>query len=147
MPIEFETTREIAAPAPLIWPILADVERWPEWTASITSVECLNPGPLGVAARYKVRQPKLFPAIWQVTKYQRDRGFIWESNSPGVRTVAEHWITPHETTPPNSTVVTKIKLTGAMVTLLRPWIAKITKRYVEMEADGLKRRCETSAQV
>jgi uncharacterized membrane protein len=142
MPIEFETTVEIAAPPDRIWSVLTDVEHWPEWTASITSVDRRDGGPFGIAARYLITQPKLRPAMWRVTFCRDGEGFVWESKSLGAYTVAEHWIKPKQTTPPTSSVTLKVQQTGAMITLLRPWIEKITRRYVEMEAQGLSRHCE-----
>ena len=38
----FETTIEIEAPRETVWSTLADVERWHEWTASVTSIELLT---------------------------------------------------------------------------------------------------------
>jgi uncharacterized membrane protein len=33
-----EDTIEIDAPAQLVWEVFGDVGRWPEWTASVTSL-------------------------------------------------------------------------------------------------------------
>jgi uncharacterized membrane protein len=33
-----EDSVEIDAPAQLVWEVFSDVERWPEWTASVTSL-------------------------------------------------------------------------------------------------------------
>jgi uncharacterized membrane protein len=46
--MRFEATIDIAAPAQLVFEVYTDVERWPEWTASVTSVEWLDQGPLSV---------------------------------------------------------------------------------------------------
>ena len=41
--IQFSITVEIPAPPPLVCSVTADVERWPEWTASISGVKRLSP--------------------------------------------------------------------------------------------------------
>src|SRR5215218_6453654 len=42
---------DVAAPAQLLFEVYTDVERWPEWIASVTSVERLDQGPLSVEPR------------------------------------------------------------------------------------------------
>jgi uncharacterized membrane protein len=37
--MRFEATIDVAASAQLLFEVYTDVERWPEWTASVTSVE------------------------------------------------------------------------------------------------------------
>jgi uncharacterized membrane protein len=33
---------EIEAPAGVVWDVFSDVERWPEWTASVTRLVALD---------------------------------------------------------------------------------------------------------
>ena len=33
---------DIDASATLVWDVFSDVERWPEWTASVTSLKALD---------------------------------------------------------------------------------------------------------
>ena len=40
--MRFEATIDVAAPVQHVFEIYTDVERWPEWTASVTSVERLD---------------------------------------------------------------------------------------------------------
>ena len=42
--VRFEATIDVAAPAQFLFEVYTDVERWPEWTASVTSVERLDQG-------------------------------------------------------------------------------------------------------
>jgi len=61
-----EDSVEIDAPPPLVWDVFTDVERWPEWTASVTSLTGLDGPTLAVGKR-----------------------------SPGVRVSARHDVTAH----------------------------------------------------
>jgi hypothetical protein len=130
---------EIAASPAVVWPIMRDVERWHMWTASITSVEFLSPSTLTVGARARVVQPKLPPAIWQVTRLQANHGFAWESKSPGARMTGGHWIEP---TAGGSRVVLSLDFAGPMGALIGRMFAGLTRRYLAMEAAGLKAKCE-----
>ena len=122
---------------------MVDVERWPEWTASINKVQRLDARRFGVDSQARISQPRFPILIWRVTQFEPGRGFIWETSSWGALTVAEHWITTNQNG--GSTVMLKVRQTGMLVPILRPWISKITRRYMDMEAAGLKRRCETAA--
>ncbi len=132
-------TATIAAPPEQIWPVLIDVERWHEWTPSITSIERLETGPLMLGSTARIRQPRLLAMIWHVTEIQQRRGFVWETRNWGAHTVGEHWITPQ---PGGTQLVLRVRQSGLLVPLFGWWVADLTRRYMDMEAEGLKRRCE-----
>ena len=51
---------EIAAPAAIVWEVFADVERWPEWTASVPSgVGPLDGPAIEVGHRFAIEWPAL----------------------------------------------------------------------------------------
>jgi hypothetical protein len=54
----FDTLVEIKASADGIVAVLFDVERWPKWTSTMTSVERLDDGSLAVGSRARIVQPK-----------------------------------------------------------------------------------------
>lgn len=58
----FSITVESQAPPDRVWAVLRDTERWPEWTATVTSLQQADRGPLAVGRRARIRQPKLPPA-------------------------------------------------------------------------------------
>ena len=86
--MERSTTVEIDAVPDRVWEVMTDVERWPEWSETVTSVTRLDEGPLIAGSRARVEQPKLPPAEYVVTELLRGRSFTWVARGPGVRTTA-----------------------------------------------------------
>jgi len=138
--MELEVSVEVAAPAAKVWAVLAAVERWPEWTASVTSVRRLDGGELAVGSRARIRQPGLPAAAWRVTALEPGRYFEWEARSPLLRTIAGHRV--GASVSGGSAVRLSLRQTGPLSWLLGFWLAKVSRRYVEVEAQGLRRRCE-----
>ena len=81
---EFSANVDIAATPERVWQVLAEVERWPEWTPSVLSVERLNAAPLGAGSQVRIQQPKLRPAVWTITRWEPTKQFVWVSSSPGL---------------------------------------------------------------
>jgi len=77
-----------------VWATLVDVERWPEWTRSVDSVERLDDGEFGIGSRARIRQPRIPVAVWKVTEFESGRSFTWVSEATGIRTVGTHLIEP-----------------------------------------------------
>ena len=128
-----EVTFSVHAPADKVWGILSDVERWSTWTASITEV--VLDGPLEVGATARIRQPKLPPTTWTVTEVVPGRSFTWEAKAPGSRSVGEHEITP--TGDDSCEVRLLLDQNGPLGNVFGLLYRGLTKRYVQMEADGL----------
>ena len=135
---EFRITMEIPAPPQLVWSVMADVERWPEWTASVSRIKRLSPGPLQVGSRMRIHQPKLPPALWRVTELSPDAGFTGVSVAPGVRVTARHTVEPIAT---GTRVTLSIRYEGLLRRLLARWTGELNERYLAMEANGLQARC------
>lgn len=139
---DYSISVQIAAPADRVWSVMSDIERWHEWTPSIRSVRRTNAGPFRIGARARVWQPKLPPADWIVTALQEGRGFDWESRAPGIRVLGRHWVEP---TSAGSRVTLSIQYSGIFGNILGRVLASINRRYIALEADGLKRRAEAHA--
>ncbi|MDA0269700.1 MAG: SRPBCC family protein [Chloroflexi bacterium] len=146
MAVGFVTTVEIDAPLDQVWPIIADVERWHEWTASITSVAWQDGGSMRPGAVAAVRQPKLPVAKWTVTEVvdqgAERRSFTWTSGAPGFRSTGIHEVVARPGG--NSTATVGIRTTGIIGALMWPMFKGLTKKYVTMEGEGLKARAEGS---
>jgi uncharacterized protein YndB with AHSA1/START domain len=54
-----ESVIDIQASPERVWEILVDVERWPEWTPTVLSVQREDSGALSVGSRAYIRQPKI----------------------------------------------------------------------------------------
>jgi uncharacterized membrane protein len=133
----FETTRHVDAPPSLIWPVMYDVARWPEWTPTIESVDRHDDGPLEVGSRTTVRQPKLPKATWEVTDVVDGRNFTWEAAGPGMRTIARHEVVPDGA---GSKVTLSIEQTGPMGAVAAVVWRGLTQRYIDLEAESLDKR-------
>lgn len=139
--MRFEQTITVPAPAAALWAAVADVERWPEQTASMTSVELLD-GPLRLGARARVSQPKLPPAEWTVTELTEGEGFAWTSTAPGLRTVGDHRVTA--TGDAESTLTLAIDQRGPIGWLVGLAYRRLITRYIAMEAAGLSRAAQAA---
>lgn len=137
-----EITRavDIDAPADVVWAVMSDVEQWHTWTASITSVELQGEGPTGVGRSAVVRQPRLPKVTWTVTEWEPGHTFTWESSSPGAHAAGVHTVEPTGDGTSRATLtICQEGPVGALVGLL---YRRLSERYVEMEAAGLKARSE-----
>lgn len=138
--MRFEADTDIAADVEQVWAVLVDVPRWPEWTASVSRAERGEPGPLAVGATARLTQPKLRPAVWRVTELTEGREFTWVSQTPGVRTRGEHRLLP---LPDGRTRVELVIAQSGPLAGLIGWLyGDLLRRYLRLEADGLKRRSE-----
>lgn len=138
-----ERTAAIAAPPARVWAVIADVERWREWTASITRIHLLDAGPLAVGTRVRIEQPKLPAMVWRVTAVEPGRRFTWETRSLGGGAVATHEVADDGRG--GSVATLRIEQFGWLNALLARWIRPITERYLTMEIEGLRRRSEGSS--
>ncbi|MEV0426241.1 SRPBCC family protein [Micromonospora sp. NPDC050495] len=138
--MRFVESVEIAADVDQVWAVQTDVERWPEWTPSVTAALRLEPGPLALGSTARLTQPRLRPAVWRVTEIDAPHVFVWESASPGVRSRGEHRLVPLGGGRTRAELV--LTQTGPLAGLVRLFGGSTMRRYLRQEADGLRRRCE-----
>ena len=80
--------------------------------------------------------------MWTVSDLVEGERFTWTSTSPGVHTRASHRVTR---TADGSRVTLSIDQGGVLGRLVGRLYGGLTRRYVAMEAAGLKQRSESSA--
>jgi hypothetical protein len=136
------TTIDIQAASDRVWAALRDIECWPEWTPTVISVRPLDAGPLAVGNRAIVRQPKLFPARWQVTELEEGRSFSWITRGPGILVTARHSI---EDVASGSRATLSLDFSGPLGALFARLSRGLNARYLALEAQGLKKRAEAEA--
>lgn len=139
--MRYTRTDTIAARPSDVWAVLTDIEHWPDWTASMREITRLDSGPLRVGSTARVRQPAGRPMVFTITELEPERSFTWTASAAGIRSTGYHELTPHE--PPGVQAVLTFTLTGPMAWLGRLLGGGRIRRYVDMEADGLKRQSES----
>jgi len=140
--VQFETSVDIEASSDIVWGILVDVGRWPEWTESVQEVRWLGEATLSPGSRVRIKQPRMSSLVWEVSGYEPRASFTWRNTSPGVTTVGTHVIT--ERGGDRVTVTLGIQQSGVLARVIGLLTGARTKRYVQMEADGLKKRAEAA---
>lgn len=138
-----DTTIDVAAPPEDVWRVMEDVETWPRWARSMTSVRRSATGPLLVGERVKVRQPGIPAAEWTVTAVERGASFTWVSRRPGVTTSATHVVAP---TRNGSRVTLTIEQHGPLAAITGVLLGGKVRRFVEIEAAGLRDRVDQPRQ-
>jgi len=128
------------APPDTIWKVLADVEHWPHWTPTVLEVKPLGNPELRVGAQYRVTQPKLRPAVYEVTECTANQAFTWVQKLPGSAMIADHRLVPRNG-------ATEVELSfaskGLLADLVSMILAKLIREYVATEARSLQRKCES----
>ena len=133
---------EIDAPATVVWDVFSDVERWPEWTASVTSLVALDGPGISVGKRFEIKQPRMPKLVWEVTDVEPGRSWTWVQRSPGGLTKASHDI--EALADGRTRVRQQIDQGGPIGALVGLLMRRLTRRYLELEAAGLKARSEQS---
>ena len=135
-----EDSVEIDAPAQLVWQVFSDVERWPEWTASVSSLVARGGAGLDVGKRFAIKQPGMSKLVWKVTEIDPGSSWTWVQRSPGVLVSARHDVIAQ---PGDRTLVRQhLDQRGWLGALVGRLMVKKTKRFLELEAQGLKTRSE-----
>jgi carbon monoxide dehydrogenase subunit G len=126
----------------VVWSVLADVEHWCDWTPTVTEVKALNGIGLKVGAKYRVVQPKLRPATYQVTEYVPNTRFTWVQKFAGGAMIADHRVAAGDG-------ATRVELSflskGLVANVVGSLFSRMIRDYVATEARSLKKQCDELA--
>ena len=118
---------------------MIDVEKWPEWTPSMSSVRRLDSGEMRVGSRVRIKQPRLAPTTMTVTHIEEEKCFTWKTTAPGIEVTATHSIAKKGN---RSHVTLSLFFDGIVGGIIGRATKGINERYIAYEAAGLKKRSE-----
>lgn len=127
-----EVSRLVRAERSRVWRVMSDLDRWADLLPTIDAIERVGePGPISAGSRFRLDQPGLPVAEWEVTDWRPDSGFTWETRSTGVRAVATHRLRPEGT-------ATRLELSigwhGPVAPLMSLLFGRKARRYLTQEA-------------
>ena len=97
-------------------------------------------GPLTLGSRTRIWQPRLMPAVWQVTSLDEQRRvFAWTTHTFGAKITAWHQV---EAARNLSRVTLSLQYTGVLGTILARIYRNLNWDYITREGNGLRKRCE-----
>lgn len=129
----------IDAPLGLVWSVTQDVERWPEWTPTVTSVRLLGERPIRVGSVAVIKQPMQPQSQWVVTELSANQRFAWETRRPGLYLIGIHDLAASEGGTRN---VLRVEASGLLAVALWPILRFAMQKALRDENRGLKARCE-----
>jgi uncharacterized membrane protein len=132
---------DISAAQQRVWQVITDVESWPQWTKSMTTVKRLDDGPLRVGSRARVKQPGLPNLVWQVTDITEGAEFTWVTRSAGVTATATHRV---DEAPAGVRLTLTVAWTGIFAGVVAAMAGKQTRKYLALETAGAKTRAEAA---
>ena len=124
---------DIDAPMSVVWGLMADLESWPTWTPTMTSVR--RASGTGVGATYEVRQPRMPASTLVIDEWIDGTSFTWSSRERAASLSAHHVLADDGR---GGTIVTlSIDLSGPLSAIVWLLWGRMIRRYVDTEAAAL----------
>jgi uncharacterized membrane protein len=138
-----ESSIEIDAPASVVWDVFVDVERWPDWTDSVDRIVALDGPAIEVGNRFEIKQPRFPNLVWEVTAVDPGVSWTWRQRSAGGTTLASHELVTEGAG--RTLVRQRIDQRGPVGVVVGALMRRLTRRYLDMEGQGLKAASEARA--
>ncbi|WBB77801.1 SRPBCC family protein [Micromonospora sp. WMMD882] len=139
MGVRYRRTVQVAASAGTVARVMRDVAGWPRWNASVERLDRPGVGPLTVGETVRLKQRRLPANTWTVTDVD-ESGFTWTATSGGVRTTGDHRARAVDAG--RTEAVLTLTLDGPLARLSALFAARLIRRYLDQEAEGLRREAE-----
>jgi uncharacterized membrane protein len=140
--VRFEKSIEIDAPQQRVWDVLTALDAWPERIETVDTVELLTPAPLTKGSRVRLKQPRLPEGIWDITVWDAPSYFEWTQKAGGATSVAGHRVEALGEGRARLTLTLDIR--GLLIPIMMLFYKDLTNRYMNLEADGMKRAAESA---
>ena len=140
--MHFEKSIEIDASQQRVWDVLSDIEGWPQRVKTVDSVELLTPPPLAAGSRVRLKQPKLPEGTWEVVAWDAPSYFEWTQKASGVTNVAGHRV--EALAEDRARLTLTLEMRGFLIPVIGRFYKALTNRYLDLEAQGMKRAAESA---
>ena len=139
--MHFEKSIEIDASQQRVWDVLSDLEAWPQRIETVDTVELLMPAPISQGSRVRLRQPKLPEGTWDITVWDAPSYFEWTQKESGTTIVAGHRV--EALGEGRARLTLTLDMRGFLIPVAL-FYKGLTDRYMNLEAEGMKRAAETA---
>ena len=140
--MRFEQSVNVNAPQQRVWDVLTDLEAWPRRIDTVETVEVLTPPPLTRGSRVRLKQPKLPEGDWDVTVWDAPSYFEWTQKTGGITSVAGHRV--EALGEGRARLTLTLDMRGLLIPIIALFYKGLTNRYMNLEAEGMKRAAEAS---
>ena len=89
----------------------------------------------------RLKQPKLGEGTWEVTIWDAPSYFEWTQKTGGVTSVAGHRV--EALGEDRARLTLTLDMRGLLVPVVALFFKGLTNRYMDLEAEGMKRAAET----
>jgi hypothetical protein len=90
----------------------------------------------------RLKQPKLPEGTWDITVWDAPSYFEWTQHGGGMTTVAGHRVEPQGEGRARLTLT--LEMRGFLIPIIALFYKKLTNRYMDLEAEGMKRAAESA---
>jgi uncharacterized membrane protein len=139
--MRFEKSIEIDASQQRVWDLLSDLEAWPQRIETVDTVVLLTPAPMTKGSRVRLKQPKLPEGTWDITVWDAPSYFEWTQKTGGITSVAGHRV--EALGEGRARLTLTLDMRGFLIVIAR-FYKGLTNRYMNLEAEGMKRAAETA---
>ena len=139
--MRFEKTIDIDAPQQRVWDVLSDLAAWPQRIETVEVVELMTPPPITRGTRVRLKQPKLPEGTWDITVWDAPSYFEWTQKTGGVTSVAGHRVDALGDGRARLTLT--LDMRGLLIPVIGLFYRDLTNRYMNLEAEGMKRAAES----